>query len=133
MTPSVGGQPVVRRLVGRRPTPADAEPQGRDWRAVAPAALCWADWGDDISLFNADTGETHLLSPVPAELLRILCEHPSGQDWLAGRLANLCDCADDAPWREQVVAILHRLAELELIETCSPPALADPMPGILLG
>lgn len=105
----------------------------RRWRAVAPAALCWTDWADHVSLFNADSGETHLLSPLPAELLRLLCRHPWGQDRLSRRLASVCECDDDVLWRGRVAAMLDSLTDLELIEAWTPPVAGGRVQGARLG
>lgn len=86
------------------------------WAAVGSSALHWAHWETDTSLFNAYTGETHLLSELPATALRALCEHCWPFDALCAHLALLCDTDNDANWQDKIDGLLDGLADLELVE-----------------
>jgi len=89
---------------------------GCNWGAVAPSALHWAEWDTETSLFNADTGETHLLSELPATTLRILCERDWTFDALYAHLASLCETDVTPAWQEKIAGVLHSLEALELVE-----------------
>lgn len=86
------------------------------WRAVAPAGLLFQFWPVDVAVFNAGTGETHLVSELPAYVLGLLRERPWPEPVLCAELAVACGLADDALWRERCQALLADLAALDLIE-----------------
>ena len=86
------------------------------WVAMNPAAALIIQWERDNSVFNRDTGETHLLSELPATALRALCQRPWAFEALCSHLARLCDTDNDAHWHSKIAGILGGLENLELIE-----------------
>ena len=86
------------------------------WTAVRPQEMRWAQWEVDNSLFHAETGETHLLSELPAALLQMISEQPRALPWLCRRSADLCEAPDDASWQEKIESILVQLETLALAE-----------------
>lgn len=92
----------------------------RLWRAARPQRVIWAQWGVDYSVFNGNTGETHLLSELPAEVLRQLSQGPLTEAALVQGLARLCEVEETTDWSEKISGILSDLAHLELIEAVSP-------------
>jgi PqqD family protein of HPr-rel-A system len=92
----------------------------RPWQATTPKLVTWAHWDDDYSLFNGSTGETHLLSELPAEVLRQLSQGPLTKAALTSILAQLCEVEETPDWSDKIVGILRELAELELIEPIDP-------------
>lgn len=101
---------------------APSPPHTARWRAVAPQGLAWHRWETgEYSLFDANSGETHLLSELPATLLQRLVASPCRLDALCAELATLCEVADDGAWQAKISTLLDGLAMMELIE-------ADPAP-----
>jgi len=104
--------------------PLDGQVQPTDAPALLvstdPALLLWAEWDVDCSVFNADTGETHLLSALPAEALRHLADRPMTLSTLATRLAAECDIDATADWQAKIRSIVSALADLELVHTIEP-------------
>lgn len=96
--------------------------QGSDeyWRVPRPQRLLWAEWNTDYSVFNGNTGETHLLSELPAEVLRQLSRGPVSQAALTSTLAGLCEVEGTSGWSEKIADLLEELADLELIEPMAP-------------
>lgn len=90
------------------------------WRATRPDRVIWAHWEVDYSVFNGNTGETHLLSELPAEVLRQLSPGPMTEADLTANLALLCEVAETPDWARKIAGILADLADLELIEPVSP-------------
>ena len=86
------------------------------WRLVAPEGLLWHHWEHDSTLFNRLTGETHLLGPLPVELLVMLQDGPRRLSELARLLGALCDHPVDEGWMRRVEGMLEELESLELVE-----------------
>ena len=109
-SPGIGASWITRRdrrlsavddgQLGRRGTPrpfADfrvdvlmlPNPSVR-WYAVPDAALAWREWDGEVVVFNQETGSTHLLNALGAEVLRRLVASGARRDhrgtcWRAGR------------------------------------------------
>jgi PqqD family protein of HPr-rel-A system len=77
----------------------------------------WAALTPEHAVFNYETGETHLLTALPALVLQTLQAGTQGFDALCCATAALCDVADDAPWRTKVASALAGLAAVELAES----------------
>jgi PqqD family protein of HPr-rel-A system len=90
------------------------------WRTARPDRLIWALWESDYSVFDGSTGETHLLSELPAEVLRQLSQGPVSRAALTANLARLCGVEDTPDWGGKISSILGELADLELIEPVTP-------------
>ena len=74
-------------------------------------------WEDGCSVFSPETGETHHLSVLPAEVLKSICAEPLAFDDLAASLAAACELEDSPEWREKIAAIVSELRRLELVQT----------------
>jgi PqqD family protein of HPr-rel-A system len=93
-----------------RPTIAD----GRI--GVIPAdKLVWADWESDSSVYNRGTGETHLLSVLPAEIARALAVSPMAFADLCQLMAKRCETDNTPAWREKLTGILLDLRDLDIV------------------
>jgi PqqD family protein of HPr-rel-A system len=90
------------------------------WRTVRPELILWSPWETGCSVFNGNTGETHLLSELPAEVLRQLSNAPMTGEALAKELARLCEVEETPDWPEKISQILSELAEIEVIESIAP-------------
>ena len=73
-------------------------------------------WGGDCSVFNPLTGDTHLISILPAEILGLLTDAPLGAREIAERMAELCETPNSPAWNEKIDALLEGLMREELIE-----------------
>ena len=69
-------------------------------RSAATMVFCAApgpileSWGEYASVFNRRTGETHLLSILPAEMLTIIADGPLSLDRLDAVMAERCGAAE---------------------------------------
>lgn len=79
----------------------------------------WQEWEADATVFDRTTGETHLLSPLPAEILRLLSVEPMTLSSLASKLADACEVDCMVEWRARVGRMLDELASLALVEKLS--------------
>lgn len=99
---------------------SDGAPSIEVWRAVVDSRLHWRAWDDGIVVYNDMTGDTHLLDPQTARLLRHLEHAPMAFDALCRALQEEGDetpAEDLRPWCE---ATLTQLSRLSLIEPAAP-------------
>lgn len=93
---------------------------GAVWQVRRPDRLHWACWDSEFSLFDEQTGETHLINALPAEVIRELEQGPLGLPALSARLAQLCDIEDTPEWRMRISGVLGLLKSLELLDANEP-------------
>lgn len=87
------------------------------WRVSERTRLAWVDWDDGYSsVFSGETCETHLLSTLPAEILRDLQGAMATEAELADRFAMACEVEANGEWHEKISGILRDLACADLIE-----------------
>lgn len=84
--------------------------------AANPDTILWESWGTEHAVFCVPTGETHLLSELPAEVLRRLSQSPQTLDGLSEALARDCEVDNSAPWNRKIAAIVKDLRALELVD-----------------
>lgn len=100
---------------------ASAREQPR-WSLVNPATMIWSEWEGEgvIAVFHGETGETHLIGELPAEILGALRNtHLTAAD-IVRRWSN--DNLDAAMHDEHVAAVLGvltSLEDIELVQRCS--------------
>jgi len=90
------------------------------WQVPAGGRLSWAQWGDYASVFSSLSGETYLLSALPAEALYLIAEAPTAWESACAVLAERCETDDSAAWQAKLRATLQDLAALDLIERRTP-------------
>jgi PqqD family protein of HPr-rel-A system len=73
-------------------------------------------WDDDCVVFNATTGQTHVLDPVLALLIRQIDAGCENTDELLSRTAKLLDVTLTDDIRDKLNYMLTQLAEFSLIE-----------------
>lgn len=90
------------------------------WQVCGPAGLAWVDWGGEIAVYHRGSGDTHLLDPLAAELLRALEQQPRTDADLVSLLSELVSPEADSPPEEAVETILGELRRLNIIEPIEP-------------
>lgn len=95
-----------------------AGPRGLTGLLVArPDDYLWFEWAEEgvWGLFDRGTGQTHLLSVLPAEALRVLCQQPMGLSELGQHLARegLIDAGEQ--WMAVLGQSVEGLVGLDLI------------------
>lgn len=88
-------------------------PVNRSWKAVK---VYWKQWNDGPVVFNALSGNTHLLNPTAAMVLQALEQQPANALDLAHQLASQIQVDPDQELTAQVETLLSNLDELGLIE-----------------
>jgi len=85
------------------------------WRAGQTATLRWQCWGAECCIHHIQSGETHLLNPLGAALLRLLEARPQGLAELEARLIETPQ-EDQRRTRAVLLGLLRRFEELGLAE-----------------
>ncbi len=86
------------------------------WRAIDADGFCWLQWPTEYSLFSRETGETHLLSELPAFVLHRLSKESYRFETLCNVTADACETANNDTWRQTVADVLWSLGDSELAE-----------------
>ena len=86
------------------------------WVAMNPAAALIVQWERDNSVFDRDTGETHLLGELPVMLLRCVSDTPRGLAWISAYSAQECEIENNEAWQRKIAHTLGALEDLELIQ-----------------
>jgi PqqD family protein of HPr-rel-A system len=80
-----------------------------DWILTRPQHLLWRDWGDHGAVYDAASGDTHLLSALAIELLSLLRAAPRSEAELVSDLApDMPDAGHDGVQtliREQLLGL----------------------------
>lgn len=85
------------------------------WRLPAGAELLWQSWDSETIVFNALSGQTHLLDALSAATLKEIERDPATVDELARRLAERFGIgSDDLP--ERLAVVCAQFDELGLAE-----------------
>jgi PqqD family protein of HPr-rel-A system len=80
------------------------------------AELVWMSWDNQFVAFNLASGDTHLLTPVAARVLKMLEQQPLDLDGLSQQLASTARITPDEQLLQQTNTLLDNLDQLGLIE-----------------
>jgi PqqD family protein of HPr-rel-A system len=90
--------------------------EGGRWRLTVPGALHWRRWADEVVVYDAASGDTHLFEPAGAEILHRLESAPATvADLTAGLVAGGVTDPDPTAL-SYVAAFVARLHRLGLVE-----------------
>lgn len=84
------------------------------WRA---ADLRWRSWDQQWAVYNIASGNTHLLTAIAAEILRVLEHKPATAVDLSQKLAASASLRPDEELIDQVRKLLANLDDMGLIES----------------
>ena len=92
------------------------------WHVVSHDALAWREWDGELVVFNQETGSTHLLAGLGAEVLRRLMASERGATvaMLTADLADRLARADDAVPKLTIAEILEDFSRLGLARPETP-------------
>jgi len=79
----------------------------------------WQDWTQVYSVFNPETGETHLISELPAAALQLIGKEGRPLLHIAADLAEACGVEMTTAWKRKVAGMLTNLEQIELVEQVS--------------
>ncbi|HAJ91020.1 MAG TPA: hypothetical protein DCO71_00090 [Gammaproteobacteria bacterium] len=86
------------------------------WKILEEDALHWEKWGEQYALYDALSGETHLLPEFSARVLQQLSVHPRTADVLARALCEGSDETCEQAFVEHVSQLLVQLQAAGLTE-----------------
>ena len=69
-----------------------------------------------VGIFNSITGETHLLSLLPAEILSLMKDQALTLDEISSQMAELCEMPESPEWTDRIAGMLDQLVQLELVD-----------------
>ena len=80
----------------------------------------WKAWDDEFVVFDEGSGDTHLLDPLAAELLKILEDSPGQLSGLTRRITARLDLATDPKVVERMRELMERFVSAGLVESARP-------------
>jgi PqqD family protein of HPr-rel-A system len=89
------------------------------WHGAPRMALTCREWGDELLVFNHQTGSTHLLDEFAGAVLHQLATAESGAT-VAGLVATLTDGPGDADRQDCARAVTAVLAEFSRLGLAHP-------------
>lgn len=93
-----------------------ASDNSRQWRLNRACRLHWRHWDEDYILFNAASGQTHVVNELGADVLRLLEKKSASAGELLEGLAASYGLAPDSELAAGVRRLLVDLDQLGLIE-----------------
>ncbi len=91
-------------------------PPSIQWRAAPQDQLLWRAWDDEFLVYHVPSGDTHLLNPLAADVLRRLQQAPAREADLVGHLAGPDQADRTTALTEHVRELLRVFDESGLIE-----------------
>lgn len=85
-------------------------------RLRARATLVWRTWGDEVVVYDPDSGDTHLLDTVGGAVLGCLQAEPLAIEACCAGLADRLGIDDDPALRRYVTDLVAQLERLGLID-----------------
>lgn len=82
-----------------------------------PSGLILHNFEEASVCYQRSTGDTHILSAFPAQMLEILLKQPHSIEELAEITAQLCHVDASDEWRDTVMKTLHDLKVSKLIDS----------------
>jgi len=68
-------------------------------------------------IYNKSTGDTHILSPLPSLILKILeSEGTASREYLAISASNIIEIDNDSTWRSKIDDALGKLININIIQ-----------------
>jgi PqqD family protein of HPr-rel-A system len=89
------------------------------WKIPDHAALHWEEWDEQYAVYDARSGETHLLNSVAGLALQELCGKAVSVSELCGELTGPLGLACNEQFVRQIEELLVQFHYLGLIEQCS--------------
>ena len=87
------------------------------WRITGGCRLHWRAWGEESIVYDAASGDTHLLDPLSAEVLKALERSSMATAQLAELLGARLESVPEGELSSHISALLPRLHDLGLIES----------------
>jgi PqqD family protein of HPr-rel-A system len=86
------------------------------WELAQGSQLHWKSWDDEFVVFDEGSGDTHLLDPLAAEVLKTLEEAPGDVPSLIARVASRLGIERAPEIERHIRATIQRFHEAGLAE-----------------
>jgi PqqD family protein of HPr-rel-A system len=86
------------------------------WRTIRDDALIFRAWDDEVVIYNALSGDTHVIDATAAQILQALQQSPSDVQTLAQLLAVQLQCEPGDELNRDIESVLSDMAALSLVE-----------------
>jgi PqqD family protein of HPr-rel-A system len=96
-----------------------ATPRAIRWRLTNSAELVWRVWDDQFVVYDAASGDTHLLSLAAREVLNVVQQSPADLGAIVRRLSLRLELSpEDQPGQdvENVLGALTRAGVIEAVQ-----------------
>ncbi len=90
------------------------------WKLLDADLLRWRWWGDQLVVFHAGSGDTHLLDALAGQVLDCLRRSPATLDELAEQLPPGSGLGSPDELRQALARVLDELSKHGLIEGSVP-------------
>jgi PqqD family protein of HPr-rel-A system len=86
------------------------------WRTIRDDAFLFRAWDDEVVIYDALSGDTHVIDAAAAQILQALQHSPSDVQNLADLLAVQLQCEPGDELNQDIEAMLSDMAALSLVE-----------------
>ena len=86
---------------------------------IPDVELQWYSWGDEFSVYQTGSGDTHLIDLATADVIKALqraTNESMSTDELACNLATVKEEECDQEWVQHIAQVLESLHHLNIIE-----------------
>ena len=85
------------------------------WQITNPKSIAVEELNDAVMCFDRMSGETHLLTVLPGEILLLLQHKAYSESDLTQTLAGLCEQPNNENWHADIKRALNGLQRLNLV------------------
>ena len=89
-----------------------------NWLVAPNVDLRWRCWNDELVVYHVQSGDTHLLNPIAAQILHALQKNAMSTDELLQSVSRTFELEPNSELVRQVQQALEQFDELGLIEPC---------------
>lgn len=89
------------------------------WRTIRDDAFLFRAWDDEVVVYDALSGDTHIIDATAARILQALQQAPSDVPTLAQLLAMQLQCEPGEELNHDIESVLSDMAALSLVECVS--------------
>ncbi|MDB5823259.1 MAG: HPr-rel-A system PqqD family peptide chaperone [Herminiimonas sp.] len=86
------------------------------WRTIRDDAILFCPLEDEVVIYDALSGDTHVIDATAAQILQALQQSPSDVTTLAQLLARQLQCETGDALNEDIEGVLADMAALSLVE-----------------
>ena len=86
------------------------------WHLPPISELLFRDYDMEVLVFDAGSGNTHIVDPIAGCILRHLSKHPQNSQLLAQEVSTQFQLPADTSLASYIDSLLHSLAQQNLLQ-----------------